>query len=71
VKEITEGDLLELPFTKAQYLLSMGAFLKRKNLRFEDHTHLFHSLATGKEFGKKYGNLDVGTVPCPLTGMVF
>jgi hypothetical protein len=27
VKEITEGDLAELPFTKAQYLLSIICFL--------------------------------------------
>lgn len=26
VKEITEGDLAELPFTKAQYLLSIRCF---------------------------------------------
>jgi hypothetical protein len=35
--EIIENDLAELPFKKAQYLLSIETFQKVKNLRFGHH----------------------------------
>jgi hypothetical protein len=43
VKEITEGDLAELLFSKAQYLLSLLHFSTSQKLRSEYDTCLFPS----------------------------
>jgi hypothetical protein len=41
VKEKTEGDLAELHFTEAQYLLYTFRFSKPEKLRFEDQIETF------------------------------